>query len=91
VTIKTTATCDSCGKMAEPQPYEVVPSFTPRERRPPAAWLTVKPVWPGTSITLPRVPDDRHPDPDLCSWKCVAAYAAHQAEMEAAGQTGFLP
>jgi hypothetical protein len=82
--IRTSATCDSCGKLADMQPYEVRVSFSLKERRPPAAWLTVKPLWPGTHITLPVVPDDRNPDPDLCSWACVAAYAAKQAETQSA-------
>jgi len=69
MTARTAYTCDSCGRMAE------VPAPLP-------AWLTVKAVLLG-GITLPRVPDDRHPDPDLCSWECVAAYATRQAEIRA--------
>lgn len=72
MTAHTTVTCDSCGHTAD----TVSGAFG---WQPPSNWLTVSGRGPVISGDLPH--EYRAKQPDLCSWACVAAYAARQAEL----------
>ena len=69
-----TTTCDACG-------YAEENAAAFRWDRP-AGWLTVAGL--GPPIIGDAVFEQRKKQPDLCSWKCVAAYAAQRAGEEAA-------
>ena len=71
-----TTTCDACG-------YAEENDAAFRWDRPPA-WLTVAGL--RAPINGDAVLEYRKKQPDLCSWKCVAAYAAQRAEKAAQKQ-----
>ena len=74
---KTTITCDACGtaKGAEfsgPHPIS------------PYVWFTISHEGTPRGISpFPRMTSPPTPAPDLCSWECVAAYAAGRADRAA--------
>jgi hypothetical protein len=73
VSQKTTTVCDECGTTAEARSGGF--GWTS-----PMGWLTVSGLGPVISADLPH--EYRAKQPDLCSWKCVAAYAAKRAGIE---------
>ena len=70
---KTTSVCDECGVMAEARAGVFGWNA-------PAGWLTVSGLGPVISGDLPH--EHRAKQPDLCSWKCVASYAAKRAGVQ---------
>lgn len=67
---KTTITCDACGvakgaELSGPHPIS------------PDVWFAISHEGHPRGIDpLPRMSSIGHPAPDLCSWKCVAEFAA---------------
>lgn len=65
-----TNTCDICGKVAEAQ----MNNFSWGR---PSGWMTISGLGPIITGDMPLQYQSKQPD--MCSWKCVALYAAERA------------
>jgi len=63
--------CDACGKEQDGAPMDWCAGGN--------GWLTVTRTGQIVSSLMPHEYSAKYPNPDLCSWKCVAEYAAQRA------------